>query len=342
MGFKVKYDWDDITIVPANVSQIESRSEIDILQDGYLPLMTAPMDRVISTLNADVFIKNKIQLCFPRNINSYEIYPDAFYSFGIEELEKIILDNGQLPNKVLIDVANGNMQRVIDLGKSIKAMYNVILMVGNIANPETYRVYCESGFDYARCSVGSGNVCTTSANTGTHFPIASLIEECNAIREQRESNNQFASKIVADGGFKKYADVIKALAVGADIVMLGSIFNKALESDSTIYMKHGANYGAVEPETIAHAMEHGLALYKEYRGMSTKAVQKDWGRDTLKTAEGIVLYNKVEYTLGGWVENFSDYLKSSMSYCDKTSLEEFRANVEIIHITQNAFQRFNK
>ena len=76
--------------------------------------------------------------------------------------------------------------------------------------------------------------------------------------------------------------------------------------------------------------------------MSTKAVQKDWGRSTLKTSEGIIKYNKVEYTLGGWTENFTDYLKSTMSYCNKRTLDDFIGKAEYIFITQNAFNRFNK
>jgi hypothetical protein len=342
MGKNIKYDWDDIVIIPAVISEINSRSEINILEHGKLPLMVAPMDRVISRMNANVFEDNNIQLSFPRNTFCYDLYPDAFYSFGIDELESVIFDGSILPKRVLIDVANGNMRRVIELGKTIKELYDVILMVGNIANPETYRVYCESGFDYARCSVGSGSACTTACNTAIHYPVASLIQECNHIRDERESNNQFACKIVADGGFKKYSDVIKALALGADVVMLGGIFNKALESDSYIYYKNGLDYIPANADFVEHAMENGIDLYKEYRGMSTKAVQKDWGRTTLKTSEGIVKFNKVEYTLGGWVENFSDYLKTALSYSNKENISDFRGNVEIAHITLNALRRFDK
>jgi len=75
--------------------------------------------------------------------------------------------------------------------------------------------------------------------------------------------------------------------------------------------------------------------------MSTKEVQKKWGGKNLTTSEGIVKYNQVEYTLGSWIDNFKDYLKSAMSYTNSLTLEEFKDS-EFIFITENALKRFNK
>ena len=75
--------------------------------------------------------------------------------------------------------------------------------------------------------------------------------------------------------------------------------------------------------------------------MSTKEVQKKWGKTKLTTSEGIIKYNKVEYTLEGWVNNFKDYLKSAMSYTNSKNLEEFKGS-EFVFITKNALDRFQK
>jgi hypothetical protein len=82
-------------------------------------------------------------------------------------------------------------------------------------------------------------------------------------------------------------------------------------------------------------------MYKKFRGMSTKEVQKKWGRDKLITSEGISKYNKVEYTLDKWLENLQDYLKSAMSYTNSRNLEEFK-DTEYIFITENALKRYYK
>jgi hypothetical protein len=76
--------------------------------------------------------------------------------------------------------------------------------------------------------------------------------------------------------------------------------------------------------------------------MSTKSVQKKWGKDELKTAEGITKYNKVEYSIIKWTENFKDYLKSCLSYQDTFNLNDFIGNAEYIFITEQSYLRFKK
>ena len=76
--------------------------------------------------------------------------------------------------------------------------------------------------------------------------------------------------------------------------------------------------------------------------MSTKEVQKKWGKQTLTTSEGVVRIRKVEYTLDKWVENFEAYLRSAMSYSNALTLDEFIGQAKIIRITNNAYNRFKK
>jgi NAD(P)H-dependent flavin oxidoreductase YrpB (nitropropane dioxygenase family) len=153
------------------------------------------------------------------------------------------------------------------------------------------------------------------------------------------------TKLVADGGFKKYSDVIKALALGADYVMLGSILNKCLESAGTTTEKDYLGNHHIINQYSKESLDlfnRDIPLYKTFRGMSTKEVQKTWGKENLTTSEGVVRNHQVEYTLSGWVENFTDYLKSAMSYCDKKTLPEFIGKVNYNIISQNALNRFQK
>jgi NAD(P)H-dependent flavin oxidoreductase YrpB (nitropropane dioxygenase family) len=167
--------------------------------------------------------------------------------------------------------------------------------------------------------------------------MASLIHECYQYKKKEGYN----TKIVADGGFKNYDDIIKAIMLGADYVMLGGILNKCLESCSTTKL-----FGISLNKNLSKYIWNNHKwlrkyLKKSFRGMSTKEVQKKWGREILKTSEGISKTNPVEYTLGQWTENFKDYLKSAMSYTNSKTLDEFR-NSEFVFITQNALNRFNK
>jgi GMP reductase len=338
----MKFDWNDISIVPETLSSISSRKEVDPTYSGKLPIFTAPMDKVIDETNVNQFVENNINVCLPRHVK-YEVVKneDYFYSYGLDEIIEILDKKSQLPKRILIDVANGHMQKLYDTAKKIKQTYGdkIELMIGNIANPDTYKKYCEIGVDYIRVGIGGGSACTTSANVSIHYPMASLISECAYFKSSFEN----PTKIVADGGFRNFSDIIKALALGADYVMLGGIFNKCLDSCGETFMKDSqSQYYQVDFLKAMNAFDAGVDVYKYYRGMSTKEVQKSWNRSELKTGEGITKYNKVEYTLEGWCENFTDYLKSAMSYCDSRNLNEFIGEVRYEIISQNSFMRFNK
>ena len=347
MNLNMKFDWNDISIVPAILSDISSRNEVDTRnKDNKLPLFTAPMDMVISAENVDKFYNSGLNITFPRHIKYDELKNDNyFYSYGLDEIIEILDNQSGLPPKVLIDIANGHMRKLYDTSKRIKELYgdNIELMIGNIANPETYRMFCDIGVDYCRISIGSGNVCTTSSNTSVHYPTASLVNECYEISKiYRTSKTGKYTKIIADGGFRNFSDIIKALALGSDYVMIGSILSKTFESCSDFYIKDDNNYKKIIESDAEVLYSEGIELYKYYRGMSTKEVQKFWNKKELKTSEGISKYNKVEYTLDKWVDNLDGYLRSTMSYCNKRTLDDFIGKAEYVFITQNAFNRFNK
>lgn len=177
--------------------------------------------------------------------------------------------------------------------------------------------------------------CTTTVHTGVGYPMASLIRECYeySLRITKPA------KIVADGGMQNYSDIIKALALGADYVMVGGLFNKSIESCGENYL-----WGRIKvPQCIAEfAFKKGIPVYKKFRGMSTKEVQKKWGKKTLTTSEGVVRKRKVEHSLVKWVDNFTDYLRSSMSYTSSFNLDEFIGHVDTVKITDNAYNRFKK
>lgn len=349
----LKFDWDDITLVPAVLSDVDSRSQVSILnEDGKLPLFVAPMDTVLDSNNAQQFYDAGLNITLPRNVKFGDIgtNDEMFFSYGLDELMDMEEQGVKLPKKVLIDIANGHMRKLYDFSKHLKEKYgdDLTLMIGNIANPETYRMYCNIGVDYIRVNIGTGASCTSSANTGIHYPPASLISECSVIA--KGLNNP--AKIVADGGFKRFPDIIKALALGADYVMIGSLLAKSIESCGKKYYKLESDNSYISIEEYNNLYSSGgtnninapktdKKVYNRYRGMSTKEVQRDWNKKTLKTSEGIAFYTECEYTLNGWLENMSDYLKSAISYTGNFDLKGFKT-CDYVLITNNAFNRFNK
>ena len=343
-----KFDFDDLLIVPKASSKISHRDSVNLHdENGMLPLFAAPMDTVIEYKNYKLFRNNKIYPIIPRT--SVEAVNNEWKAIGLSDFKAIAkYGNPYVTNYILLDIANGHMHELLKLIKSVKSDTDLILMVGNVAKPETYGLLSDAGVDYVRVGIGNGGGCLTTQQTGVGYPMASLISECYELSCKLKT----PAKIVADGGMKNYSDIIKALALGADYVMLGSILNRALESAGHTYRANIKHQGAetwTEPgeivnqydEDVKIAFQNGAKFYKKFRGMSTKGAQRAMGSSQLKTSEGVTRMNPVEYTLEGWVENFRHYFSTAMSYTGSSNLTEFIGNVELIQITQSSFNRFN-
>ena len=354
----IKFDFDDILIHPSTLSRINSRKGVHVYDNnGMLPLFTAPMDTVVDSEQRKVFLENKIYPVVPRTQTKSLTLEDfrrlnCWVAISLEHFEKLFLKGtpGKSHGKyyICIDIANGHMKRLVDTVRKSKDRFpqNLVVMVGNIANPFTFFELSKAGADYIRIGIGNGSGCSTSVHTGIGYPLASLIHDINT--EKRKKTGTFA-KMVADGGIRNYADIIKALALGADYVMCGGIFNKALESAGYTYAANKKFEGYTVPgdqvnqysEDVRTAFKMGSVFYKKFRGMSTKEVQAHLG-NVLRSSEGVTRMIQVEYTLTGWVENFIDYFSSAMSYTDCSDLEGFIGKPDWSLITQNSFRRFNK
>ena len=334
-----KFDFNDILIKPAKVSSIESRKDINPFHNGFLPLITAPMDTVIDIPTTQKYRSLKIIPCLPRG--EQWVGDNAFSSYSLNEIDEIIKENdiesfSRRNGYYLIDIANGHMAKMVTSIKAFKKLYpKSKLMVGNVANPETYVALSKAGADYVRIGIGNGGGCSTTVHTGVGYPMGSLVSECYF----ESAKLKKPAKIVADGGMQNYSDIIKALALGADYVMVGSLFNRAIDScgDNYLWKKIKVSQSIAE-----WAYKHKIPVYKKFRGMSTKEVQKKWGKKVLTTSEGVIRFRKVEYSLQQWVENFEAYLRSAMSYSNANTLEEFIGVADTIKITNNAYNRYNK
>lgn len=353
----IKYSLKDISIVPAAVSSIHSRSQCKpYTNEGMLPLFTAPMSSVVGLDNYKLFNESKIHPIIPRNID-FETRKDmcsqTWCAFSLKEFEERFNNNiGNLtlhvPHYALIDIANGGMLKLHNLIREAKIKHgnNLVIMAGNVANPETYEALSNAGCDYVRCSVGSGSMCITASNTGIFYPSASLIRECFDISQ----NLNNPAYIVADGGVRNYDDVIKYLALGADYCMVGSVFGKMLESageTSDLFcngdeMEIGEIVDQYSDSTLQNFTKFGREFTKSFYGMSTKRAQKELGNTVLKTSEGIERQIKVEYTMSQWVENFTDYLRSAMSYTNSRTLSDFIGNVRTVLLSNAAQASINK
>jgi GMP reductase len=192
--------------------------------------------------------------------------------------------------------------------------------------------------------------------------MASLVDEIKKLKEKveywhKQSGNSYKSvpKIIADGGIRGFADIIKALALGADYVMIGSVFAKMFESASQkVYgamfgininsfrdLHYNGNNAGWEGTYKGEKYNIG-PVYATFYGMASREGQIALSGKKTKTSEGVKKSLEVEYTMQGWTENFIDYLRSAMSYTNNKTLEQFINETNLTVNSQNAVDVVNK
>ena len=327
------YSLKDLTIIPSNWSRTDSRDDCKITYlDKMLPLFTAPMSSVIDVHNQEIFHKYGINTLLPRSIPLKQRMEQWKQGWGIavsfDEFDTYVYGyefNPLTVGYLCVDIANGHMTKLMYSIDKFRTKYpKVKLIVGNIANPDTYEIFAKLDVWGVRLGIGNGQACTTSVNSGIHFPMASLIEYCYNLKQ----NNNYSTNIIADGGMENYDDIVKALALGADYVMCGYLFAQTLEAAGPIY---DVNDNPIIPNMIT--LDNGAWYYRNYYGMSTRRGQKEMNCFKERVEEGINVIVKVECTLENWIKEFEHYLKTAMSYCNSIALWEFIGKPTLAPIT---------
>jgi IMP dehydrogenase len=197
---------------------------------------------------------------------------------------------------ICLDTANANNNEVLRKTEEIKKKFKVRLIIGNIAHGGSLKQLENAGADAVRVGIGSGSVCSTSIQTGIGIgQVSSLLNVLFA----REANKLKIS-IIADGGIKSAGDVAKAIALGADAVMLGRMLSGT-------------------KETPGEVIKYSGQLWKKYRGSASFGVKMR--NEFIEGEETMVGYKG---TVKNVIDSISDGLKSSMSYMNCFTLDELR------------------
>jgi IMP dehydrogenase/GMP reductase len=313
--------YKDIGLISRQISTIKHRVDVDtgiefcgkVLQ---IPIIASPMPDVGNhqLLNALIDLGgygyiHRFQT-IEQQVSEYVKSHDAGCAIGAtgDYKERFIElhDNGC--RHFCIDTANGAHEQVSAAAYDLFQIYedsNVQFIVGNVATKETFQR--ASGF-YKVCGVrvgiAGGSVCTTKTETGLYYPMVSSIRECVIAKRGHDAIQHV--NIIADGGIKEPADMCKALAVGANIVMLGSVLGSCLESPAKTVKLDGQ-------------------LYKVFRGSASYSTQMDNGKEPfyIEGEERLLPYSG---PLKKTVQRFVNGLRSSMSYMNARNLWEYRKN----------------
>ena len=217
---------------------------------------------------------------------------------------------------IVLDSAHGHSQNVINALKKVKAAYpDLPVIAGNVATAAGCEDLIKAGADCVKIGMGPGSICTTRVVAGIGVPQITAIMDCYEVAKK------YDIPIIADGGIQYSGDIVKALAAGANVCMMGSMFAGTEESPGEIVLYAGRSY-------------------KTYRGMGSIAAMEDGSKDRYfqsgqkklvpEGVEGMVAYKgKAEdivfQMIGG--------IKSGMGYCGAPTIEQLQANAEFVKIT---------
>ncbi|WP_313114446.1 IMP dehydrogenase [Aequorivita sediminis] len=254
---------------------------------------------------------NKDQFGRLRVAAALGVTPDA-----VDRAEALV--NAQV-DAVIIDTAHGHTKGVVDVLKKVKEKFpDLDVVVGNIATPEAALYLVEAGADAVKVGIGPGSICTTRVVAGVGFP------QFSAVLEVAAALKGTGVPVIADGGIRYTGDIPKALAAGADSVMLGSLLAGTKESPGETIIYEGRKY-------------------KSYRGMGSVEAMKQGSKDRYfqdveddikkLVPEGIV--GRVPYK-GELIESMTQFiggLRAGMGYCGAKDVEFLKENGKFVKIT---------
>lgn len=349
---KKALSFNDVLVVPG-FTDMPSRKEelggpcLDVTFMGEklkLPILSAPMDTVTNAKLAIELHKAGGLACLHRfqpigdNVKELKDVTDTsgrspIVSVGLQDDERLEALVRAGANKVLLDVAHGGMQSVADwIFKTSSKYPELYLMVGNFAtNNQIDMVIYNSNSEELhrkgrlalRVGVGGGSACTTRIKTGCGMPtLASLLDIGNKDYENKN--------VVGDGGFKTPGDIVKGLAAGASVVMLGSMLAGTEESPGELIQE----LGQYEKGTGFHQTTG--RFMKKFRGSAATSSYKDQGKEWA-TAEGEEFLIPYKGSLKSVLSEIEGGLRSGMTYVGANNLTELQNNATFVEITNNGW-----
>ncbi len=336
---KESLTFDDVLLLPRYSDVLPSETDISLKLSNKIhlkvPFLSSAMDTVTESKMAIAMAEAGGIGIIHRNLNikkqtdeilkvkKKKLIVGAAVGTSKEDIERArsLIDNGC--DLIVIDTAHGHSEKVLQtLSKLKKIDQSTSLCVGNIATGEAAKRLYNSGADIIKIGIGPGSICTTRMVAGIGVPqISAIMEIKNELKRKK-------IKLISDGGIKFSGDIAKALAAGADAIMMGSIFAGTNESPGKKFKFKGKFYKQYRGMGSIGAMSSGSANRYFQKNF------KDKSKFVPEGVEGRVEYkgnvSKIIYQLKGG-------LRSSMGYIGAKKLEQIAKNAKFIKITKAGF-----
>lgn len=309
---------ENLITVPVGTTLDEAREILHVHKVEKLPVVDD--NGCLKGLITVKDIQKKIQYPNATKDSQGRLRVAAAVGVGIEGLNRAEALCAANVDVIIVDTAHGHSRAVMETVREIKLRWNVDVIAGNVATGDATDALIEAGADAVKIGVGPGSICTTRVVAGTGVPQISAIMDCANVAAR---NN---IPLIADGGIQYSGDVAKAIAAGADTVMLGSLLAGVDESPGEVVLYQGERY-------------------KEYRGMGsigaikTRSFSKDryfqQDVDTLAKFVPEGIEGRVAYkgSLSNIVYQLVGGLRSAMGYCGAHTIEAMKSETQFVRIT---------
>ena len=338
-SIKEALTFDDVLILPrySEILPVNTNISLNLTNNITLktPFLSSAMDTVtessmaiamaiaggIGVIHRNLKINNQTQEIL--KVKKKKFLVGAAIGTNIEVIDraKSLYDNGV--DLIVIDTAHGHSSKVLKVLTRLKKMnFKIPICVGNIATGEAALRLYECGADIIKVGIGPGSICTTRMVAGIGVPqISAIIEVKKALKKKK-------IKIISDGGIKFSGDIAKALAAGADAIMMGSIFAGTDESPGKKFKFKGKTYKQYRGMGSIGAMSSGSASRYFQKNHKDKSKFVPEGVEGRVECKGRV--SKIIYQLQGG-------LRSSMGYIGAKNLSEIRKRARFVKITKAGF-----
>lgn len=324
--------FDDVLLVP-QFSDISSRKDVNIGTKMFgrkfdIPLVSANMDTVTESKMAGLmydlggvgflhrYAKPEDVLVWIKELVDANKY--AIPSIGIKDddfaLAKTYMAHGAIG--INIDIAHGDSQHMVNMVIRLAAA-GIPVVAGNVATYEAALRLAMAGAKVIKVGIGPGSMCTTRIVTGHGVPQLSAIEDCARVKQRFPD-----VAIIADGGVRNAGDCVKALAFGADMVMIGSMLAGTDETPG---------------EVVQLTNEKGLYYHaKQYRGMASRAARGSVANiDNSYTPEGESTFVRTKGPAGDVISQLVGGIRSGLSYSGAHNLEELTKTASYVIVSNN-------
>ena len=331
--------FDDVTLAPQYSkvlpSHVSTKTELSDQLKLDIPILSSAMDTVteskmaialgnaggIGVIHRNLSISQQINEI--KKVKSKNLKVGAAVGTNESEFNRVKNIIKQGIDLIVVDTAHGHSQKVANIILKIKKIKpkKTALCAGNIATAEAARFLCKLGVDVIKVGIGPGSICTTRLVAGIGVP------QLSALLEVRKGLNKKV-KMISDGGIKFSGDIAKALAAGADAVMIGSMLAGTTEAPGKIIRKKGKLYKAFRGMGSVGAMNKGSAD----RYFQKK--QKDKSKYVPEGVEGLIKYKGnaskiIQKIVGG--------LRSSMGYLGAPQIKLLNKKARFVKITKAGF-----